>query len=157
MARAIFLLVLGIPPVTVLVVAALRFRAGRWRSLAGWRKTPEMPSDVRNAVYGFLPGAASILFIFLSMAFYATGSDGLASGMTALAAISFILSMRFSRKPPEWLKPDWVREEESKWKGDNAENEQIYRDTLFDRVIDGVMILLTVVTLGAAVVSMISG
>ena len=147
----------GVPMALFFLVAAVVFRAGRWRSLAGWRNSEEMPLDIRNAVYGFVPGAAFILFFFLWLGFTAEGSDRVAWAMLALAAMSFILSMRFSRKPPQWLKPQWVREEEERRKEQIPEDERRLREPLVDRVIDGLMVLFALITLVLALIAMITG
>ena len=99
------------------VIAFVLFRVGR---LQKWPRryhaAVDAPRYVRNSAFALLPLSLAILFLFGSVAFAAlpnsvAGYFILLSLAIALAWV--VVAIRWTRDPPEFLKPAWMRAVES--------------------------------------------
>lgn len=99
------------------LVQAVLFRAGMLRFLGRWYFEPYAPLPVRHLPFMAVPVAT-----FASVAafmFLLAGSEGVVGGVVGVtAAISVLLgalagSVAVALFPPTWLKPVWMREEET--------------------------------------------
>jgi hypothetical protein len=97
------------------ISAGLLFRAGRLRRLSRWSFDPSLPAYIRNLPFETLPAGlmffsgAAIILLYLQ---HTTWGDlfGVLALFAFLATV-FALA-RAALRPPNWMKPDWLREEE---------------------------------------------
>lgn len=95
---------------------AIAFRRGRARRLAFAYWDATMPWYIRNAVFGFAP--TGLVLLASAVIVLAVGAGSLTG---AFVALPFMLSLGpllllvilWARRPPDFLKPEWLRREEA--------------------------------------------
>ncbi len=98
------------------IAMAIAFKRGRARRLAFAYWDPTIPWYIRNAVFGFAPtGVAALAAAVIGLA---GTTDTLTGAFVALPFILslgpvFLLVILWARRPPDFLKPDWLRAEEA--------------------------------------------
>jgi len=112
-----FLFQSGVLLITFFVGAAVAglgvlARAGRVRGGFIWYDVAAMPRHMRNAPFGFIPGGVAICLAAVA------GELGVRdhSSATAVALLAmfslFFTSGWWILRPPEWIKPKWLRTRE---------------------------------------------
>ncbi len=107
-------LLLGI--VALIMGVAIRLdRHGRYKSVSAQYYDHSWVWYVRNRAFGLIPAGIGFILIFISFALDNSEEPqyaalGIAVGMLGL--LSWLIAVRVTYKPPDWLKPRWLREEE---------------------------------------------
>lgn len=96
---------------------SIAFRGGRVRRLAFAYWDSTMPWYIRNVAFGLAPGGVVIL-VMLTAGLAASSNTLVGAGVSIALAIAlgpmFLLVILWARRPPDFLKPDWLREEEGR-------------------------------------------
>lgn len=95
---------------------AIGFRKGRLRRLAFAYWDATMPWYIRNAVFGFAP--TGVVLLASAVIGLAVGAGSVTGAFVALPFMLslgplFLLVILWARRPPEFLKPEWLRDEEA--------------------------------------------
>lgn len=100
---------------------AIQVRRGAWRHVLAWYWDPTYPWYMRNAGLIYVPtGMACALLAaggWLAPTALESESPVLifsVIGLGGLAFLAIIATVLVWRRPPEFLKPDWLREEEAR-------------------------------------------
>jgi hypothetical protein len=90
----------------------VQFRRGKLRNLARWYGRRDLPFYVRNLPFAVIPYALVFAAWFALFALAATGRiwPGVLVGYGSF--MLFVLALWWSLRPPEFLKPDWLRQTE---------------------------------------------
>ena len=103
----------------VFFVQGIRIRAGISR---GWQRlywNRNLPVYYRNASLTFLPISLLIVVALVGVALDSVGLVPWGAWVTLLALVGFITIVPyFMFRPPTWLKPKWLREEEARIEAD---------------------------------------
>ena len=117
MSEDVVLAVLGIAIGGFALWAGIRFRAGGMRHIGRWYLNPFNPTPMRNAAFIFIPGGT---YFVVSGAVIAIGqfrghlvADVLLAILAIAWFVSIALTFLWSFRPPEWLKPEWLRAREN--------------------------------------------
>jgi hypothetical protein len=93
------------------IVLGIASTRGSFRRSEPWYRDPEMPWFLRNGGFALIPFGIAILALIAA----AVTSDEKA--VSAVCVVVFVVGLLgglvFMIRPPEWVKPDWVRREES--------------------------------------------
>jgi hypothetical protein len=94
---------------------AVAFRRGRFRKLANGYWDATYPWYIRNAVFMMAPGGIAFLLSVPAGFLFATGR--LLEGSIGLLLscgfiVGFWIAVNWARRPPDFMKPDWLRAEE---------------------------------------------
>jgi hypothetical protein len=91
------------------VAMGILFRLGHLRTMARWYHKRHLPFYVRNLPFTTIPYGLMFLAAFSAFAL-ADGGLELAAGYVAVSSLLFVLlGIGFSVRPPEFLKPTWLR------------------------------------------------
>ncbi len=110
-----WVLLLGVASVIVGVLFRLGYitRSPDHRFFRRYRN-PRLPWWLRNEPIGAIPHGSAFIFLTLARLFAERGErwGRVATLCEAIAAAAFLAALRLLEHPPEWIKPDWWREEE---------------------------------------------
>lgn len=96
----------------VCIVLALVVRAGASRTFYPMYRT-NAPPWVRNRVFSLLPGGIALIAGAGAVAFARADLYAAGAALTAVTVVAGIVTMIWSFKPPEFMKPRWLRDLES--------------------------------------------
>ena len=112
---------LGLPGFFVFLIGAgyLVFgalvRSGRLGRGSTWYRTyrdRNIPAYMRNSPFALVPFGAGAVLVAASLPLLGRADD-VAVAMIALAFVSFAGGTVVAFRPPVWMKPRWLREEET--------------------------------------------
>jgi hypothetical protein len=104
--------VAGVAGGIVLLLMGVLSRTGAYRRWEPWYRNPNLPFYVRNLAFAMLPFGVCVL-AFMIGALIGEGNKGIAAAFVGIAFLAFALGIAFMVKPPRWLKPDWIKNEEA--------------------------------------------
>jgi len=90
-------------------------RAGLWRRWAPWWRGGDMPFLMRNGWAGLLPLGVTVILVGISGVLLDQFGAGPALGFAYLGSMFGLLATTLIMvRPPSWIKPAWMRQEEAK-------------------------------------------
>lgn len=149
----------------VVLWAAIQFRRGALRQVAAWYWDPTYPWHMRNIGLAYLPGAMAIALLAAGSWLAPTALETrspllvfLGIGLGGAAFLMIIATLLVWRRPPEFLKPDWLRAEEARRGPPPAGSGWI---RWFDRVVTASVLIpvafVVVGTIAIVIVQILSG
>ena len=94
------------------VALGVAFRRGRARGMARWYTRRDLPFYVRNIAFGMIPYALVFGSWFALFALAHAGLDVAAAIVGYGSFVFFAIGLWWTIRPPEFLKPDWMRANE---------------------------------------------
>jgi hypothetical protein len=108
------------------IAAGILFRMGRLRGMARYYGDPVFPYFARNVAFSQIPGGIMFL-LWAAAGLLWSRSEPVAVGLFLVGLLSGVVSWLMTLDPPEWLKPQWMREGEP-WNGPVEEHGSVTYD-----------------------------
>jgi hypothetical protein len=89
------------------------FRSGRARGAVWYYRDKTYPLYVRNGAFSLIPCGVSLLVLSASVALFGIDNDRAALLVGGVALISGLVAIAFVVRPPRFIKPRWLRDDES--------------------------------------------
>jgi hypothetical protein len=92
----------------------LAFRLGRRRGAARWYFDEESPWYIRNFVFAVLPSSAFWILVGAALIMFDRVPEWMAWSTVAAGSVCALVAFVVMYRPPEMMKPRWLRDEEAR-------------------------------------------